>query len=95
MENMVMIKTNSGFECSINKDAMDDMRILDALVDLQNGNKMEQVVALRTILERLMGMEQKEAFYTHLEEKEGRASISAAYVELLDLFKKIGEAGKK
>ena len=95
MENMIQITTDNGFACTIDKSSMDDMRILDALVDLQNGAKMDQIVALRTITDRLLGGEQKEALYKHLEETLGRASTGAVQSELFDIFTKIGEAAKK
>ena len=95
MENKALITTDSGFTCSIDTSAMDDMRIMDALIDLQNGTRMEQIVALRTILERLLGKDQKDALYEHLEAKTGRAGTIAVQAELLDIFNKIGEAGKK
>ncbi len=95
MENMVMIKTNSGFECSIDKDARDDMRIFEALIDIQSGTKIEQITALKTILDRLLGPEQKEALYKHAEEKHGRAGSQIIYAELNDIFEKMGEASKK
>lgn len=95
MGNEVKITTDLGFECTIDKTNMDDMRILDALVDLQNGDKTTQVIALRTILDRLLGPTQKEALYKYLEEKLGRASTGAVNEALLDIFNKIGETGKK
>lgn len=95
MDNMVQITTDSGYVCSINREAMDDMRIMDALIDLQNGTKMEQVTALRTIIDRMLGEKQKELLYKHLEDKEGRAGMGMIQRELLDIFTKIGKTGKK
>lgn len=95
MEERIEITTDSGYSCTIDKTGMDDMRIMDALVDLQMGSKMDQVMALRTIMERLLGEDQKEALYKHLEDKHGRAGTSLVQAELYDIFMKIGDAGKK
>ena len=95
MDNMVQITTDSGYACSIDREALDDMRIMDALIDLQNGTKMEQVTALRTIIDRMLGEKQKELLYKHLEDKEGRAGMGMVQRELLYIFTKIGKTGKK
>lgn len=95
MDKMVQIITESGFECTIDKAKMDDMRIMDALVDLQVGDQTAKLVALKTLLDKILGEDQKEKMYIHLEGKEGRASTGAVQEELMDIFKKIGEAGKK
>ena len=55
------ITTGSGFTCEIAEDAFNDMRILDALVELQIGNFGEKMIALKTVLDRFMGPNQKES----------------------------------
>lgn len=89
------ITTGSGFTCEIAEDAFNDMRILDALVELQIGNFGEKMIALKTVLDRFMGPGQKEKLYTHLEELHGRARMEDVQAELIEIFNKVGESKKK
>lgn len=94
-KNMAQITTNSGFTCSIDRNNLDDMRILDALVDVQQGDAVKKLTGVKTLLERILGEEQKEQLYTHLEDKFGRAGTVLVRNEIIEIFNKLGEAGKK
>ena len=58
-EEIIHVKTQSGFEADINADALDDMELLEDLSRMDAG---EQWLAARVIL-RLLGGEQKKKLY--------------------------------
>ena len=89
------ITTESGFKCKIDEDSLNDMRIFDAVVDLEEGDTLLQLKASKTLLTLLLGEDQKEALYKHLEEKEGKAKIDSVGKELSDIFNKLKERKKK
>lgn len=80
---MIKGKTSTGFEYEIEETAFDDMRLLGALTKLEKGDTMQ----LPLIVERVLGEEQEEKLYRHLEETEGRASITGASNEITEIFK--------
>lgn len=82
--------TSSGFEYEINESDLDDMRILDMVVDIANGD----LTLLSPLTRKVLGDEQRERLYKHLEEKEGRASIRRVSDEITEIFSK-GNAEKK
>lgn len=94
-ESKIQVTTDSGFTCEIAEDAFNDMRILDALVELQTGTFGEKMIALKTVLDRFMGTEQKEKLYGHLEELNGKARMELVEKELIEIFGKLGESKKK
>ena len=82
-------KTSSGFEFEIDEKKLDDMRLLDMIVDLSNGD----VIQLSPIIVKVLGKEQRERLYEHLEKKEGRVSIERASEEITEIFS-AGRPGK-
>ena len=79
---MITGKTERGFEFEIEDDALDDMELLDALVDIDNG-RTDQV---STVCVRLLGKAQRAKLYDHLRGENGRVKatdVSAAILEIL------------
>ena len=68
-EKRVQGKTKSGFEFEMDETVLDDMRILDMIVEMSEGD----IAKLSPLVKRILGEEQRERLYEHLEEKEGRA----------------------
>lgn len=90
-----VIITESGFKCKVDEDALNDMRIFDAVIDLEEGDTMLQLKASKTLLTMLLGEDQKEALYKHLEKLEGRPKIESVGKELSDIFMKLKDRKKK
>lgn len=79
---MITGKTASGFDFEIEDDALDDMELLDALVEIDNG-RADQV---STVCVRLLGKAQRARLYEHLRGANGRVratDVSAAILEIL------------
>ena len=81
-EKRVQGKTKSGFEFEMDETVLDDMRILDMIVGMSSGD----VTQLSPLTRKILGDDQKERLYRHLEEKEGRASISRVSEEITEIF---------
>lgn len=81
---MIEGRTKSGFQYSINDDALDDMELIDALADMDDG----EVTSYRYALKSLLGEDQRKALYEHIRSKKtGRVSAKAvftAFVEILN-----------
>lgn len=88
---MITGTTSGGFAFEIAEEALDDMELLDALVELENGS----LEAVSVIGERLLGKRQRRAFYEHLRDPEtGRVAVAAATGGILEILKTVRE-GKK
>ena len=81
-------KTSSGFEYEIDERSLDDMRILDMVVEVAEGD----LTKLSPIVSKVLG-EQKEKLYKHLEDEDGRVSIEKVRNEITEIFSQSG-AGK-
>lgn len=87
---MIKGKTSSGFGFSVKEEAFDDMRVVDALAKIADGT---DPLKLSFLTEHILGREQREALYKHLEE-DGRVPIEKAGKEIMEIFAEYGNAGK-
>lgn len=79
--------TKSGFKFAISDDALDDMELLDALSDMDEG----KVASYKYAISALLGEEQRKALYEHVRDKKtGRVSakkVFTAFAEILNAAK--------
>ena len=88
---MITGTTSGGFDFEIEEEALDDMELLDALVELENGS----LEAVSVIGERLLGKKQRRALYDCLRDPEtGRVAVAAATGGIMEILKTVRE-GKK
>ena len=85
---MMKGKTSSGFEYQIDENTLDDMRLLDLIVEVAEGD----LTKISHVADRVLG-KQKEELYKHLEGKDGRVSIKKVSDEITEIFSQ-GNAGK-
>lgn len=93
----IKITTESGFECKVRENAMNDMRILDALIKVES-RKVDygtKVVKLTYILDTLLGEDQTEDLYDFVAEREGQAKIESVFAILKEIFSAVNEGKKK
>ena len=80
-------KTSTGFKFEIPDEALDDMEVLDALIDLDAGEPS----GLKAAMIGLIGMDGRKALYEHCKKESGRVSAGLVMNE----FKEILEAMPK
>lgn len=83
-------KTQSGFEFSVNDNAKDDMELLDALIDIDDGDTS----SLKTAIVRLLGKDQKKALYEHCRGEDGIVSASAVLGEFAEILNSLQDDEK-
>lgn len=83
------VKTDTGFECKVDKGLADDMEF----VELLEKEFSSEAAHNSKIAEYVLG-DQKTALYEHLRKIYGRVSIKGLNQELMDIFAALGEAGK-
>lgn len=88
---MIKGKTESGFEFEVDKNAMNDMRVLDAIVEIDSG---ADPLSLSFLVSRILGKEGKENLYKHLEKEDGRVPIEDVSTEIIEIFGAMGDDGK-
>lgn len=79
---MLTGKTTAGFEYTIDETTLDNMELLDALSDLENGD----ILAVSKVVTLLLGVEQKKRLYNFLRLDNGTVPVDAvsnAVVEIL------------
>lgn len=74
--------TESGFKFEIEEDALDDIELLEGLCALDRG----ELDALPTVLERIIGTEQKKDLYNHVRNEKGRVPTTAVVNEIKNIF---------
>lgn len=84
------ITTTSGFKCSVKTEALDDMRVVELIAEME-----ENALALPRFLTLLLGDEQKEKLYKHIETKDGRVPMDPLQAEVAEIIEALGEDAKK
>lgn len=84
---MVKGKTESGFEFEIDEQAVNDMRVIDAMVEVEEGN----LGGVSRLISLLFTKEQKKAFYDHLRLENGRVPLDTASKEIFEILRYNGE----
>ena len=80
---MITGKTKSGFEYEIPETVGDDNEVLEALARLQQ--KDGGVLQIVTLIDRVLGSEQRDAFKEHCR-VDGRVSTEKIAEEFFDIF---------
>ena len=70
---MITAKTESGFSIELEESTLDNMEVLDALSDLDEGNPL----AMSRLVVKLLGKDGKKRLYDHLRTEDGRVPASA------------------
>ena len=82
---MITEKTESGFSIELEESALDNMEVLDALSDLDEGNPL----AMSRLVVKLLGKDGKKRLYDHLRTEDGRVPASAVESAIMELFQSI------
>lgn len=83
-------KTETGFAYSVDTDCLDDFYLLEDIGRAQHNDMM----ALSSVLSRMLGEEQKKALLKHCEDEHGRAKTSRVGDEVAAIFKAAREDRK-
>ena len=86
---MVKGKTQSGFNVEINEKRMEDIRFFELLDDMETNP-----LRLPKLVEYMLGKEQKEKLYAHLE-KDGIVNAADVTKEMESIFHLVSEASEK
>ena len=80
-------KTTSGFEYELDEAALDDYELLEDLCELDEGDTSKTI----SVLNRLLGKEQKDRLKEHLRSKNGRVPASKMMNEMGEIFNSVKE----
>lgn len=83
-------KLENGFEYEIDDAVLDDMEMVDALSEAQSTNPL----ALSTVINKLLGSEQKKALYDAVRREDGTVPIEDITQSIVTIFQSIGDEGK-
>ena len=83
-------KLENGFEYEIDDAVLDDMEMVDALSEAQSTNPL----ALSTVINKLLGDEQKKALYDAVRREDGTVPIEDITQSIVTIFQSIGDEGK-
>lgn len=70
---MTHVETSSGFIADIDEECLDDMELADLLVEMMNGKQ----IIVGSVIEKILGSEEKAKLYDHLRNEKGRVPSSA------------------
>lgn len=80
-------KTTSGFEYELDEAALDDYELLEDLCELDEGDISKTI----SVLNRLLGKEQKDRLKEYLRSKNGRVPASKMMNEMGEIFNSVKE----
>lgn len=86
----MQITTKSGFTCDIDPDALNDSELLDAIAELQSGNKL----AFPAVSLKVLGKETRTKLYDHLRNEAGRVPIEDVDREVTEIMQALGKPAK-
>lgn len=84
------ITTKSGFCCEIDPEALNNMELVDALAEVQNGNSL----AYPTVCLLILGKETRTRLYNHLRNEAGRVPPADVDRELTEIMNALGQPAK-
>lgn len=82
--------TKTGFEYDVDDNLINNMELIDALVDIQNGS----TGAVSDLLNCMFDKAQKKRLYDHVREESGRVPMDKCLIECTEIIQASGEAGK-
>ena len=88
---MIQGKTNSGFEYQLSDNAMNNMELVDAMAELDDGG---HPFALSRVCLLLLGKEQRKRLYNHIRAEDGTVPPTAMGEEIAEIIRGAGETGK-
>lgn len=88
-KDLVRITLDSGLELEIDRNFADDMELLDAMVEADEGNG----VAISKICSRILGEEEKKKLYDSLRVNK-RVKTTDVVPALMEIIEKVGKEGK-
>lgn len=88
---IVHIKTETGFECDFEKEAFNDMELLEAIEDMDKGEAMAFVPFVR----KLFKPEDKARLYDYVREPDGRVPPEKIGAVIHDIIQALPDAEKK
>lgn len=86
----IKITTNSGFTCSINESAIEDIRVFRAIRNYEKGDKL----AVIDTLDYLFTDRDRARLEKHIETKDGYRPLSAYAKEATEIFNAVLEKRK-
>lgn len=85
-------KTKNGFEFEIDPEMLDDMEFIEDVAAIQKGNLWK----LPDVMDKIFGVEQKEALYASIKAEDGRVPTAAVTDMLEEIFEAaLGETEAK
>lgn len=81
--------TASGFVFDVPDETRNDMELLEALIDLQEGDG----IALAQVAKKILGTQKKD-LYDHLRTEDGRVPIDKVSDEVLEIIKAMKDGPK-
>ncbi|MBQ6221629.1 MAG: hypothetical protein IJJ44_03355 [Solobacterium sp.] len=82
-------RTNKGFEFEVKDNAVDDMRLIEAMSEIDRNP-----LAFTKVCRLLLGDEQKERLYQFLEREDGTVPVKDVSETVTEIINLLGEEGK-
>lgn len=87
---MKKITLKSGVELEINEDITNDMELLDALTEADEGNGM----AISKICSLIMSKSEKKKLYDSMRNERGKVEVQTVVDAIMEIFGELGDTGK-
>lgn len=87
------MRTTTGFEFKVDKNALDNMELLDAFSAIMEDEN--DITGLTKCITLLLGKAQKRRLYDHVRTEDGRVPVEAISREIADIFHALGDDAKK
>ncbi len=89
------ITTKSGFELEIDKEELNDYKVLDAIADADSDDEAEKIRGSVNLVRYILG-KQKKAYYKHIEaQHNGRVPVEVVNEDVSDIFNQLNDSDDK
>ena len=93
MGNTIKGKTQSGFSFTVDVRRMRDIRFIELLAESEKGEN--PTLVLPRLVKMVLGDQQKEKLYKHLEDKDGFVDSTAVEAEMVEVFNIVKEKSEE
>ena len=84
---MERIRLSSGCELELDRNALDNMELLDALIDADEGDHKASVRLIRLLLSPA----ERKKLYDHLRNEQGRVPVQEIYAAVAEIFRALNQ----
>ena len=87
-----IVTTSTGFTCQVEIDALNDMRVMKIIRQIEHSDDTEQAFLFNDLAELILSADDYNKLEKHVETESGRVPVDKIYSEFAEIFNNLKEA---